>query len=44
MTGGTVGMPSGFLFAGLAGDSLWGLPGTAVMILSPVVMLRRPKK
>ena len=41
---GGVGMVSGFLFAGFAGDSRRALPWTAVVILSPGMMLRRPKK
>jgi hypothetical protein len=40
---GIVTMLSGFLFGGLAGDSWWALPGIAVMLLSPVIMLKWPK-
>jgi hypothetical protein len=41
---GLVAAVSGFLFAGFAGDSWRALLGMGIMVLSPAVMLRWPKK
>lgn len=41
---GIVAMVSGYLFAGFVGDSWWALPGIVVMVMSPAIMLRWPKR